>query len=898
MGGGQNSGRSAAHPGSPFGPTGATAGGSTPAGSAGSGGSAAGPTRSSVRAGSSAKPAGSGATTRRAAGTARGGAAAGAAAGGTRAAAKAKNAPRTGYHRVIDYPRQNHGGIRRWLPSWRLLLGLFATGVAAVVLVVVVWYGRVQIPTPSDFAEYQTTTVYFADGTTPMGEFAEQNRVIVTEDKIPQHVRDAVVAAEDRTFYENPGINPAGIARAVYLNVTGKDQQGGSSITQQYAERYYHDQTISDIRGKIEEAMLAVKLARVQDKDLILTNYLNTIYFGRDSYGIEAASRAYFNKSVSDLTVSEAALIAGLIPSPNNFDPRISMEQAERRWNYVLDGMVETGALTQTERDAEVFPAVAEFAPSDRYAGPNGYLLDMVRRELLAEGFTDEDLDQRGYRITTTIDQGLQQMAVDAIATMPADHSPNLKASLVTLQPNTGAILALYGGPDFITQPLNLATQGLTQAGSTFKPFTLVAYLENGGSLKSRYAGTNRIPLEGFSEGVRNYGESNYGQIDVLEATAKSVNAVYAQMNVEVGPDKTLDAADRAGVCASWARTEESCALFDNQNVPVNVLGTASPHPLDMAQAYNTFASNGKAYEPFIVTKVEYLDGSGVAYENSQSPDQVFAAGIMADTIFALRQPVEAPGGTARSASEVGMPVAGKTGSTNENKGAWFIGFTAHMTTAVTLYQEAVDANNVVVQEPITPFGGYRFVTGGTVPLDIWRAFMIPANAGREVIPFPEPVYGGEPNTPPVVAVPNVVGLSESEAVSTLQAAGFAHMVLTAPDPSVPEGVVISQDPAGEAEQGSTVTITVSTGPSDAEIPNVVGQSEADATATLEGAGFEVAVETAEDAVVPAGQVISQNPGGGTAPPGSTVTIVVSSGPPPGDGGGGGGEPPPDPGTG
>lgn len=871
QGGSQGGGRSA----SPFGPTGAgSAGtsGATPPGTP--------RTTSSARPGSSARPASSGTrrTTGGAATRAAGGA--GAAAGGTRAAAKAKNAPRTGYHRVIDYPRQNLRGVRRWLPSWRLLLGLAATGIAVVVLGIVVWYSQVKIPTPSDFAAYQTTTVYFSDGTTKMGEYAEQNRTIVAGDQIPQVMRDAVVAAEDRTFYENPGINPAGIARAVYLNITGKDRQGGSSITQQYAERYYVGKTTTDIRGKIEEAMLAVKLARVEDKDEILTNYLNTIYFGRDSYGIEAASQAYFGKSVADVTVSEAALLAGLIPSPNNFDPRISQTQAERRWNYVLDGMVATGALTQADRDAQTFPAVADFNVADVYAGPNGYLLDMVRRELLAAGFTDADLDQRGYRITTTIDKGLQDMAVSAIASMPADHSPNLKASLVTLQPNTGAILALYGGPDFITQPLNIATQGVTQAGSTFKPFTLVAYLENGGSLKSRYAGTNRIPVEGFSDGVRNYGDSSYGQLTVLEATARSVNAVYAQMNVEVGPDKTLDVADRAGACASWARAEEDCGLFDNQHVPVNVLGTASPHPIDMAQAFNTFASMGNRYEPFIVSKVEYLDGSGLAYENSQQPEQVFAQDVMADTIYALRQPIEAPGGTARSASEVGMPVAGKTGSTNENKGAWFIGFTAHMTTAVTLYQEAVDADGKVVQESITPFGGHQYVTGGTVPLDIWKAFMIPANAGREVIPFPEPADIGTPNTPPVVAVPNVVGMTEAEATSTLQGAGFALMVLTASDPSVPEGSVISQNPSGEAEQGSTVTITVSTGPGDAEVPNVVGKTEGDATSTLEGAGFAVATEYAEDATVPSGQVISQNPSGGTAPPGSTVTIVVSTGPP------------------
>jgi membrane peptidoglycan carboxypeptidase len=811
-----------------------------------------------------------------------------------------KRRRRTGYHQVIDYPRQYLTGVRHWLPSWRLVLGTFLFFAAVGVMIVVTWYNRVQIPSPSDFADYQTTTVYYSDGQTVMGEFAEQNRVIVTSDAIPQYVKDAVVAGEDRTFYENPGINPVGIARAVYLNVTGKDNQGGSSITQQYAERYYVGRTVTDYRGKIEEAMLAVKLARAEDKDVILTNYLNTIYWGRDAYGIEAAAQAYFGVSAKDLTLSQGALLAGLIPSPNNFDPRISPEDAERRWNYVMDGMVTTGALTQAERDDEVYPTAVEFNPPDIYAGDKGYLLDMVRRELVAEGFAEEDLDQAGYRIVTTIDQGLQGMAVSAVQSMPADHSPNLKAGLVTLQPETGAILALYGGPDYLTSPLNIVTQGATQAGSTFKPFTLIAYLENGGSLRSKYMGTNRIAVEGFPEGVRNYGDSSYGNLEVTEATARSVNAVYAQMNLEVGPATTLEVAQRAGACASWARQEEDCGLFDNQEVISNVLGTASPHPLDMAQAFNTYASGGSRTEPFIVKSVEYIDDGTVAYENKQTPVQEFAPDVMADTVYALTQVVEAPGGTAHGAADVGQPVAGKTGSSNDNKSAWFIGFTSHMTTAVVLYQEGVDADNKVVQESITPFGGYQYVTGGTVPLDIWTAFMVPAHQGREVIPFPARADIGEPNTPPLVQVPNVVGMTEGEATTTIQGAGLLVMVLTAPDDRVPAGEVVSQDPGGgEAEQGSTVTIVVSTGrgePERVDVPRVVGQKEADARGTLEGAGFVVVVENAEDETVPAGRVISQDPSGGKAEPGSTVKLVVSTGPPvvdpppvdPPPGGGGG----------
>lgn len=793
-------------------------------------------------------------------------------------AARAVRKP-AGYHRFIDYPRHDKTGWRRWLPSWRLLLGLFLTGVVAVVLVIVIWYNSVPVPNPSDLAGYQTTTVYFSDGTTPMGSFSEQNRVIVGQDQIPQHVRDAVVAAEDRTFYENPGINPTGIARALWQNLRGGHRQGGSSITQQYAERYYHNTSVTDVRGKIEEAMLAVKLARLEDKDVILANYLNTIYFGRDSYGIETAARAYFGVGVADLDVSQAALLAGVIPSPNNFDPRVSPEQATRRWNYVLDGMVVTGALTQAERDAQVFPAVVDFAPPQVYAGPNGYLLDMVRREIIAQsGISETDLDHSGFQIVTTIDRGLQEMAVAAVTTtLPADKPANLQTALVTLERQTGAILALYGGADYITRAQNAVTQDMAQAGSTFKPFTLVAYLEAGGSLKSTYEGRNRMPVEGFPDGVRNFGDSNYGKLGVLEATARSVNAVFAQMNVEVGFDRTLEVAQKAGVCASWARAEEACALFDNQHYASNVLGTASPHPIDMAQAFNTLAAQGARTEPFIVRSVTYPDGE-VAYENTQTPEQVFAADIMADTTYALRQPIEAAGGTARGARAVGQPVAGKTGSSNDNMSAWFIGYSMYMTTAVAMYQEAPDGS----QESITPFGGERQITGGTFPLKVWTAFMTPAHQGREVIDFPPPSDVGTPNTPPMVAVPNVVGMAEADAVAALQAVLLVPASSQASDPTVPVGNVIAQDPSGgEVEQGSTVNISVSTGPGETAVPDVVGQKERSATSQLESAGFTVAVEQAADLTVPSGDVISQSPGAGsTAPPGSTVTIVVSTGPP------------------
>ena len=315
--------------------------------------------------------------------------------------------------------------MRRWLPSWRLVLGTFlalgALGVGALVALYLV----TPIPKPGDFAEAQTTTVYYSDGTTKMGTFSAQNRVILPSDKIPEDMKQAAVAGEDRTFYKNPGIDPVGILRALYTDVRYGTRQGGSSITQQYAERYYFDKTVSSYTGKLKEAILAVKLDRQQDKDEILSNYLNTIYFGRDSYGVQTAAQSYFGVDAADLTTAQAALLAAVIPSPNNFDPRVSMAQAERRWNYVLDGMVTTGALTQTKRDALQFPETIEYAKSDKLKGPQGYLLTMVQNELETKaGITSDQLNSVGYKVVTTIDPTLQNELVDTMSNMPKGARP------------------------------------------------------------------------------------------------------------------------------------------------------------------------------------------------------------------------------------------------------------------------------------------------------------------------------------------------------------------------------------------------------------------------------------------------------------------------------------------
>lgn len=744
------------------------------------------------------------------------------------------------------------------MPSWRQVLGLFAFVVALGVGTFVVLYATTEVPNPDDFARAQASTVYFADGTTEMGTFSEQNRVIVGDDAIPEHVKQAVVAAEDRTFYENPGINPVGIVRALWNNVRGGQQQGGSSITQQYAERYYLGETVRDYRGKLKEAILAIKLDRLEDKDEILVNYLNTIYWGRGSYGIETAAQSYFGVSASELTVEQAALLAGIIPSPNNWDPRVSPEDAERRFRYVVDGMVTTGALEASEAASLQMPETIEQTRTNTLGGPNGYILAEVRKEIVNNSaITDEQLDRAGLRIVTTIDPEMQAAAVATMQAMPEDTPEYVRRALVTLEPGTGAIRAMFGGDDYVERQFNDATQATMQAGSTFKPFTLVGYLEEGGSLKSVYRGPS--PMELTPDwSPRNFGNQSYGSITVAAATANSVNTVYGQMNLEIGPEKTVDVAVRAGV------PEDTAGL--QPPTLANVLGTASPTPLAMASAFNTFAAQGVRATPYLVETVEYLSDGAIAYQGKREPERVFEEDVMADTTYALTRVVEEGSGT--KAKALGRPVAGKTGTSQENVSAWFIGYTPQLTTAVAVF--GADEDGTV---PMEPFGGYREITGSSVPLDLWTEYMEVATEGMEVVDFPARADVGEPN---LVEVPKVTGLTEAEARARLEAAGFRVAVEQGPD-DAPEGVVYAVSPTGLVASGTTITIMVSTGPEEVEVPDVVGRSRGDAVARLEQAGFQVAVEEREDDARE-GTVVDQSPRGGRVEAGSTVRIVVSVG--------------------
>lgn len=640
---------------------------------------------------------------------------------------------------------------RRKRPLWRTILywliGLgFASGLALVGLFV--WaYNSLELPNPNSSAEAQVTTVYFADGTTELGRLADVNRTIVDFNTLPKYVGNAVVASEDRKFWTNPGVDIFGTARALLNNLRGGDRQGGSTLTQQYIERYFVGET-TDYLGKAKEAILALKVTRQQSKEEILGNYLNTIYFGRGAYGIEAASQAYFGISAKDLSISQAAMLSGIIPAPSAWDPAISPEQAKIRFERVIALMKEDGHITAQEAAEARMPETIEPKTPEYFSGPNGYLLELTRTELISRaGMTKEDLETAGLQIVTTIDPKMQADAVAAVQTLPEGHDPHLQTALVTVAANSGEIKALYGGADYAKVQRNAVTDDIVQAGSTFKPFTLMAALEARVPLSTTFDANSPYEVPETDIVISNFQDAQWGQIDLIQSTARSANTSYVQLNEKVGPAATRKVAERAGIPG------KTIGLGDELG---NTLGSASPRVIDIATAYNTFASSGQRFDSHIVRTVTNAKGD-VVYSGQTAGVREFTNANVADLTYALQQVVLDEYGSGTKAQVLNRPIAAKTGSSSENKSALFAGFTPQLTTVVALYQPGEDGS----ENSITPFGinpetGYEYeeITGGSIPADLWVDYMGRILQDLEVVEFPTPSWGEGYPAPLVTEAP------------------------------------------------------------------------------------------------------------------------------------------------
>ena len=665
----------------------------------------------------------------------------------------------------VDYPRAAHTGVRRYVPSFKQFLALCALGFVSLFALVGVAYAMTDVPSPNELSKAQTTVVYYDDGKTEIGRFGAQNRLNVTLDKVPDHVRKAVLAAEDRSFYENRGISPTGIARAFWNNMKGEAVQGGSTITQQYAKNVYLTQERTYSR-KAKEFLIAVKLARRDDKDQILEDYLNVIYFGRGAYGIQTAAETYFNKDISDVTVAEGAVLAAIIRSPAGYDPEDDAERLESRFNYVLDGMVTKGWLEQSDRTRLEVPPVVPKGKANRASGTDYFLLDSVRRELKANGFTDQEIDLAGLKVTTTFNRKAQRAAVRAVRReRPTENAKGVHIGLSAVRPGDGAVVAMYGGDK--AGGSNEVTQARVQPGSAFKPFALTAALDDGISLKSRFSGRSPLRVPG-SKPVNNEFNQSYGDdVDLIKATADSINTAYVDLTLEMGSEKVLDAAVAAGI------PETTPGLMPNARIP---LGTNSARNIDMASAYSTFAAQGEASQWYTIREVKGSNG-GTRYKHKVKKARVFDEDVMADVTYALQQVVRQ--GTGTEARNLDRPSAGKTG-TAEDRSAWFVGYTPQLTAAVDFYKG--DGT-----KSLDGVGGLDTFFGGAYPARVWTAFMQAALDGEKVLDFPPRADVGKVINPkPTKTTPKPTTSSATPTPTTTSATPEPTVTVPTPEPTTP----------------------------------------------------------------------------------------------------------------
>jgi membrane peptidoglycan carboxypeptidase len=609
--------------------------------------------------------------------------------------------------------------------------GIFLAGfgfIAGATLFAFAWF-TVSIPDPNAYVNSQSTIIQYSNGT-EIGRIGTQNRQILPLAKIPMKMRYAVMAAEDRNYYSNRAFSPTGIARAILNNLKSGslNGEGGSTITQQYAKTAFLTPSRT-VQRKIKELVISLKLENALTKDQILENYLNTIYFGRGSYGVQTAAQQYFNRNVNQLSLSQIAVIASILRSPGYYDPSLSKENGvrlENRFKYVIQGMLEKKWITEAEAKAAKMPVVTPRTTSGQLSGPKGYIIDAVQKELSKLGFTQDQLLVGGYVIKTTLEARAQRSAVDAVNKLYPTKAPdNLHIALVAIRPGTGEVIAMYGGKDYVVRQLNDATQSIALAGSTFKPFALVAALEAGIPLTSMWNGDSPQIFDDLGKPyeVSNYGNEGWGQVDLLSATQHSINTVYVPLAMKAGMDKVVDAARRAGI-------PESVAMIATPSV---ALGVASPHVIDVTNSYATFAAQGIYSKPYMVASVTGPN-KGVLYEGKAQTQEVFGKEVMADLTYALKSVVN--GGTGGAALALGRPAAGKTGTSQSNASAWFSAYTPQLAASVALFRDSAS-------ESLNGIGGLTSVTGGTFPARIWTAFMKGALKGEPVMTFPAPANVG-----------------------------------------------------------------------------------------------------------------------------------------------------------
>jgi penicillin-binding protein 1A len=665
---------------------------------------------------------------------------------------RTRTGKRNGQTHAPRKKRHQQKGFKGWLQRWWWVFVVAPAGAMLLVLLALMWiYSQLELPnTPPPL---QTTYIYDRQGNQIGTLHANVDRTIIPLSQMPKHLRNAVIAVEDSEFYDHPGFDPIGIIRAAWTDLVRQEiVQGASTITQQLVKNRYAGEYVTDpdtgqreyitpprnIEQKIREVLLAVKVEQQFSKDQILAKYLNTVYFGRGAYGVQAAAQTYWQKDAKDLTILESATLAGLIAKPSAFDPVEDPDGAalDRR-NYVLSRMVIEGYLSEERAQAMMAKEVKtnEIEVGLNFPGKLGYFLDHTRRQLFEAGYSEAQVFGGGLEVRTTLDMGMQNAAEAAVAKYLNDeNTPD--AAVVAIDVQNGGILALYGGKNFNREHVNLATgQGGTgrQAGSAFKPFTLLAALEQDYPLTSRWNGPSSITIPDpicYTDGepwqVGNAGDSTSGAFTLLSATTNSVNTVYAQIVSAVTPTAVVDVAERMGIRSDLRPV---CSI---------ALGTQDVNPLEMASAYATLAARGEYHRPTPLLRVE--DPNGETRTIRENGPRVLERNDADLATSALRTVITS--GTGTNAQIFPWPAAGKTGTNQEYRDAWFCGYTVQIAACVWI-------GHAEGQIPLENVEGYPVLYGGTLPALIWHDFMMAAMEGKRVREFATPTTVGYTQSPP-----------------------------------------------------------------------------------------------------------------------------------------------------
>ena len=600
-----------------------------------------------------------------------------------------------------------------------------AAGVVTGLLVLLgvfvgVVYASTEVPSPDSITSAQTTVIYYSDGTTEMARLGDENRTNVSLDQISKPAQQAVLAAENRSFYTDPGISFTGIIRATWNNLTGGSTQGGSTITQQYVKNAILQNSDQTFSRKFQELFLAIKLDNNYTKKQILENYLNTIYYGRGAYGIEAAADTYFGVPAAQLTAQQGAVLAVLIRSPSRYDPEVSPQDATDRWGRVLDAMVDEGWMTAEERAASVYPPVLPKAGSSLGipSGPDGIIVNRVIDELESKHrYTEQQVRAGGLRIVTTVDKGYQDAAVASVAEVMQGENEDLREALVSVDPKTGAIRAYYGGgTDFDY------ARAQRQPGSSVKPYVLATALEQGISVTARRDGSSPQTFPDRPEKpVKNSGGASCADCTLKEAITRSLNTTFYGLSYELGPENVRQTILKAaGLPEIWqsGQFEGDKTLANAQGGTASSIGIGEyeMRPIDQAHGFATFASGGIEREPYFVSKVSNTDGATLLEYGGEAGEQVFTPDVANDVTYALKDVAS----TSKRALDGGREVASKTGtvgSTDEdNSDAWMVGYTPSISTAVWMGND--DPNVPIVNAK------KQIIYGSGLPGAIWQRFM------------------------------------------------------------------------------------------------------------------------------------------------------------------------------